>query len=206
MRSPWGALLVLAGKAGIFKAELEEQMPRLSEFAFSAERKRMSVVVANPEPGEFPYVMFTKGSPELILERCDYLAWTKPNHQQIKADSQSITQQKKQQILESNAHLASTGLRVLGFAYKFLSEIPAANTEEENEQGLTWLGLVGMLDAPREEAKQAVQNCRQSGIRPMMITGDHPLTARAIATKLNIAHGDEQVISGQEIARMSARY
>ncbi|MEN9871488.1 MAG: hypothetical protein RLZZ171_2480 [Cyanobacteriota bacterium] len=199
-----GALLVLAGKAGIFKAELEKQMPRLNEFAFSAERKRMSVVVANPEPGEFPYVMFTKGSPELILERCDYLAWTKPNQEQINANSEPITEPKKQQILESNAHLASTGLRVLGFAYKFLSEIPAANTEEENEQGLTWLGLVGMLDAPREEVKQAVQDCRQSGIRPIMITGDHPLTAMAIASKLDIAHVGEPVVSGQEIARMSS--
>ncbi len=198
-----GALLVLAGKAGIFKTELEKQMPRLSEFAFSAERKRMSVVVANPESGEFPYIMFTKGSPELILERCDYLAWTKPNQQQIEANSQPITNQQKQQILKSNTHLASTGLRVLGFAYKFLSEIPEANTEESSEQRLTWLGLVGMLDAPREEAKQAVQNCRQSGIKPIMITGDHPLTAMAIAHKLNIADADEQVISGQEIAKMS---
>lgn len=198
-----GALLVLAGKAGIFKAELEQQMPRLNEFAFSAERKRMSVVVANPEPGEFPYVMFTKGSPELILERCERIAWTEANQQQIKDNSEPITEPKKQQILESNAHLASTGLRVLGFAYKFLSEIPAANTEEESEQGLTWLGLVGMLDAPREEVKQAVQNCRQSGIRPIMITGDHPLTAMAIASKLDIAHAGEPVVSGQEIARMS---
>lgn len=198
-----GALLALAGKAGIFKEELEKHMPRLSEFAFSAERKRMSVIVANPEPGEFPYIMFTKGSTELILERCQAIAWTQPNQQQIQ-HSQPITNQQKQQILVSNTHLASIGLRVLGFAYKLLTEIPPANTEESSEQGLTWLGLVGMLDAPREEVKQAVQNCRQSGIRPIMITGDHPLTAMAIATKLNIANADEQVISGQEITKMSA--
>jgi P-type Ca2+ transporter type 2C len=191
-----GALLALAGKAGMFKADLEPQMPRLAEFPFTAERKRMSVIVANPE-AELPYVMFTKGSTELILERSPYL--------QINDQPQPLTEAQKQQILAKNAHLASIGLRVLGFAYKPLSEISAANTEEQSEQELIWLGLVGMLDAPRPEAQLAVQNCQSSGIRSIMITGDHPLTALAIATKLNIAQHEDQVTTGQEIARMSPR-
>ncbi len=190
-----GALLALAGKTGLFKEDLEQNRPRLAEFPFDSERKRMSVTVENPET-ESPYIMFVKGSPELMLERSLYI--------QNDDKSQPITEQQKQQILDSNTYLASIGLRVLGIAYKPLAEIPAANTEEENERELVWLGMVGMLDAPREEVKQAVANCLRSGIRPVMITGDHPLTAMAIATKLNIAKANGQVISGQEIARMSA--
>ena len=189
-----GALLALAGKAGLFKADLEQHQPRLAEFPFTAERKRMSVIVASSKT-ELPYVMFTKGSTELILERSPYI--------QISDHPQPITEAQKQQILATNDHLASIGLRVLGFAYKPLAEIPAVNTEEQSEQELVWLGLVGMLDAPRPEVQQAVQHCHRSGIRTMMITGDHPLTALAIATKLNLAESDEQVTTGQEIAKMS---
>ena len=191
-----GALLSLAGKAGLFKEDLERNRPRLGEFPFDSERKRMSVIVSNSDSGS-PYVMYVKGSPELILERSLYI--------QIGDRFQPVTKQQKQQILATNTHLASIGLRVLGFAYKPLAEIPATNTEEKNERELVWLGMVGMLDAPREEVKQAVSNCLRSGIRPIMITGDHPLTAKAIATKLNIANKEEQAITGQELAKMSAR-
>ena len=190
-----GALLALAEKAGFFKEDLERNMPRVGEIPFDSERKRMSVIVSNPD-ADLPDLMFTKGSTELVLERCDRVP--------IEDSSQPITEQQKQQILESNTHLASLGLRVLGFAYKVLNEVSQGNTAEENERGLIWLGLVGMLDAPREEVKPAVSNCLKSGIRPIMITGDHPLTAMAIATKLNIARADERAITGQELAKMSA--
>ena len=190
-----GALLALAGKAGLFKEDLETKMSREGEFSFDSVRKRMSVIVSNFDT-DLPYRMFTKGSTELILERCDRIL--------VKDLPQSIAEQQKQQILEANTHLASLGLRVLGFAYKPLDLIPPENTAEENERGLVWLGLVGMLDAPREEVKQAVSNCRRSGIKPIMITGDHPLTAMAIATKLNIANTNERAITGQELAEMSA--
>ena len=189
-----GALLALAGKAGIFQADLSKNMPRLGEFAFSSERKRMSVIVANPN-AESPYLMFTKGSTELILERSLF--------RQINDCPQSLTESEKEQILATNTNLASMGLRVLGFAYKPLAEIPPDNTEESQEQGLIWLGMVGMLDAPRGEVKEAVDRCRQSGIRPIMITGDHPLTAMAIADRLNIAAKDEEAHTGQELAQMS---
>ena len=191
-----GALLALAGKAGIFQEDLVEQMPRLSEFAFDSERKRMSTIVEHSESPELPYVMFTKGSTELILERSQSI--------QIQQDVRPLTEQHRQQILETNTHLASIGLRVLGFAYKPLAEIPPANTSEESEQELVWLGLVGMKDAPRAEVKQAVSNCLRSGIRPIMITGDHPLTAMAIATELNIATTQERSVTGQEIAKMDS--
>lgn len=191
-----GALLALAGKAGIFKAELESQFPRLAEFAFDSQRKRMSVIVDNPESEpDFPYLMFAKGSTELILARCDRL--------QVNAISQAITESQRQQILTTNAHLASIGLRVLGLAYKPLSIIPPVNTAKSQEQNLIWLGLVGMLDAPRPEVKAAVQSCLQAGIRPVMITGDHPLTAKEIATQLNIVSDDQQSLTGQDISKMS---
>ena len=188
-----GALLALAGKAGLFKEDLEPNMSRVGELPFDSERKRMSVIIDNPE-SESSYSMFIKGSTELILERCDRVL--------VKDSSQPITEQQRQQILKSNTYLASLGLRVLGFAYKPLDEIPPEMTES-SERELIWLGLVGMLDAPREEVKQAVSNCLKSGIRPIMITGDHPLTAMAIANKLNIANADERAITGQELAKMS---
>ena len=190
-----GALLALAGKAGLFQEDLKKNMTRVGEFSFTSERKRMSVIVSNPN-ADLPHLMFIKGSTELIIERCDRIL--------VKDGSQPIRERQKWQILESNTHLASLGLRVLGFAYKPINQVPPENTEEENERGLIWLGLVGMLDAPREEVKQAVSNCLKSGIRPIMITGDHPLTAKAIATKLNIAKVDERAITGQELAKMSA--
>lgn len=189
-----GALLVLAGKAGIFKEDLTEQMPRLSEFAFDSERKRMSTIVDNSQ-SESLYTMFTKGSTELILERSQYI--------QIQQDIRPLTEQHKQQILESNTHLASIGLRVLGFAYKPLAEIPTADASEDSERELVWLGLIGMKDAPRAEVKQAVSNCLRSGIRPIMITGDHPLTAMAIASELKIATSNDRSVTGQEIAKMT---
>jgi P-type Ca2+ transporter type 2C len=189
-----GALLALAGKAGMFKEEIEPDMPRRAEFPFTAERKRMSVIVGNPA-AKLPYVMFTKGSTELILGRSLQI--------QTNDHPESITESQRQQILATNSHLASLGLRVLGFAYKPLAEIPDSSAEEQSEQELIWLGLVGMLDAPRPEVQQAVKNCHNSGIRTMMITGDHPLTAMAIANKLNIAQADEPVTTGQEIAKMS---
>ena len=190
-----GALLALAGKAGLFKEDLTARMPRQSEFPFDSERKRMSVIVTNSEEPQSPYLMYTKGSPELILERSQFI--------QVGRDFEPITKPQREQILETNTYLASIGLRVLAFAYKPLNRVPPSDTSEDSERELIWLGLVGMQDAPREEVKQAVVNCRRAGIRPIMITGDHPLTAMAIATELNIADKSDGSVTGQEIAKMS---
>ncbi|MEO0834811.1 MAG: cation-translocating P-type ATPase, partial [Cyanobacteria bacterium J06642_3] len=192
-----GALLALAGKAGIFKAELETQFSRIAEFPFDSQRKRMSVVVENSlAESDSPYLMYTKGSPELILARCNRL--------QVNASPQSIIEEQRQEILNTNTHLASIGLRVLGFAYKPLRAIPTADLSEEHEQELIWVGLVGMLDAPRPEVKAAVKRCLTAGIRPIMITGDHPLTAMAIADQLNIVNSNRRSLTGQDLAKMSA--
>ncbi|MHC5777514.1 cation-translocating P-type ATPase [Nostoc sp.] len=208
-----GALLTLAGKAGIEKDQWNSKLPRVREFPFSSERKRMSVIfqvqqVATGEASSTgvdpaiasllqyePYLMFTKGSPELILARSAQI--------HLGHDTAPLTEEQRQKILAENDQMASKGLRVLGFAYKPLTQIPPEGSDETSEQNLVWLGLVGMLDAPRPEVRLAVQECRDAGIRPIMITGDHQLTARAIATDLGIAQEGDRVLTGQELQRMT---
>ncbi|KYC39474.1 magnesium-transporting ATPase [Scytonema hofmannii PCC 7110] len=209
-----GALVTLAAKGGIEKDQWESKLPRVAEFPFSSERKRMSVIcqVEQVETGISPvsevdpiinhvvqpserYLMFTKGSPELILARC--------THIYVGTSAIPINDEQRSQILAENDTMASKGLRVLGFAYKPLTEIPPEGSDEESEKELVWLGLVGMLDAPRPEVRVAVQECRDAGIRPVMITGDHQLTARAIAVDLGIAQSGDRVLTGQELQRMS---
>lgn len=187
-----GALIALAGKAGFEQASINKDFPRVAEFPFSSERKRMSVVCQQSDEN---YVMFTKGSPELILERCRdvYLG----------EGLEELTPELRDRILNENNRMAGRGLRVLGFACKYLPEKPAAEAEESTEQDLIWLGLVGMLDAPRPEVRDAVAKCRQAGIRPMMITGDHQLTARAIAQDLGIAGESDRVLTGRELSKMN---
>ena len=190
-----GALLAAAGKAGLFKHDREHLFPRVAEFPFSSERKRMSVLVAD-ESNQLKsqgVMMFVKGSPELTLERCTQI--------QIGDRAQPLSDEQRTQILEKNNQLASRGLRVLGFASKSSGEIPTA--ENEAEQQLTWLGLVGMLDAPRPEVRDAVEKCRIAGIRTVMITGDHPLTAQAIAQDLGIALPGHQSLTGKDIEHFS---
>ncbi|WP_088893130.1 cation-translocating P-type ATPase [Leptolyngbya ohadii] len=199
-----GALLVVGGKANLLKEPLNNQLPRVNEYPFSSERKRMSVVVKDAT-GEMhrqfpallsqdaPMVMFCKGSPELVLERC----------YQVMIDDrvEDLTEAQRQQILEQNNQLAGRGLRVLGFAAKPLTQMPP-DDEDKAEQGMIWLGLVDMLDAPRPEVRDAVARCRTAGIRPVMITGDHQLTARAIAEDLGIAYPGDEVLTGRELERM----
>ncbi len=193
-----GALIVLAGKGGVDHEPLSRKMPRKQEFPFSSERKRMSVICENnPEltAQNSPYLMFTKGSPELILERC--------NSYQVGQSQQVLSQQQRDQILEQNNQMAASGLRVLGFSYKPLDTRPAEGSDETTERELVWLGLVGMLDAPRPEVREAVRKCREAGIRPIMITGDHQLTAQAIAQDLGIAQAGDHVLNGQQLERLS---
>jgi P-type Ca2+ transporter type 2C len=190
-----GALLAVAGKAGLLRDEQAYKFPRVAEFPFSSERKRMSVIVQDRESGPSSWQMFTKGSPELTLERC--------THVQSVHQTQALTPEIHQRILEENNRLASQGLRVLGFAQKTLNELPSESSEDRSEQGLTWLGLVGMLDAPRPEVRTAVAKCRDAGIRPVMITGDHQLTAQAIAQDLGIAHVGDRCLTGQQLQVMS---
>jgi Ca2+-transporting ATPase len=195
-----GALLTLAGKVGFAKDQWTIQLPRVAEFPFSSERKRMSVIAkvshSTPAPkATYPYMMFIKGSPELILERCLHL--------QNGDDAQALTIAHRQYILNQNNAMASRGLRVLGLACKPLTHIPAETDDEIVEQKLVWLGLVGMLDAPRPEVREAVAQCQTAGIRPVMITGDHQLTAQTVAEELGIAQRGDRVLTGRDLEKIS---
>ncbi|MGF1568248.1 MAG: cation-translocating P-type ATPase [Nodosilinea sp.] len=203
-----GALVVMAAKGGLDRHHLAHTLSRRAEFPFSSERKRMSVVLSQGDdrdaltqtmtlPGEVaqaPYLMLTKGSPELVLEQCRYgLEGT---------ERVPLTPAMQSQVLADNANLASQGLRVLGFAYRTLDALPDETNPEAAEQDLVWLGLVGMIDALRPEVKQAVERCQAAGIRPMMITGDHQLTAMAIAEALGIANPHSHSLSGADLEAM----
>ncbi|MBD2180522.1 cation-translocating P-type ATPase [Aerosakkonema funiforme] len=201
-----GALLTLAGKGNIQKESQTSQMPRVAEIPFSSERKRMSVICRGTGTGDWEaeagepgsssvLVMYTKGSPELILERCA--------SSQVGSDKVPLTENRRREILDRNNQMAGRGLRVLGFAYKPLGAQTPAEPDESIEQDLIWLGLVGMLDAPRPEVREAVAKCKQARIRTVMITGDHQLTAKAIAYDLGIANEGDRVLSGQELQRLS---
>jgi P-type Ca2+ transporter type 2C len=200
-----GALLVAAAKGNIERDQWNSKLPRVAEFPFSSERKRMSVIVQDVAGAmaaeapllESPYLMFTKGSPELILERCSQV-------QSAEAPI-ALTANARDAILAKNNELAAKGLRVLGFAFKPLSSAPGEGTEDSTEQGLIWLGLIDMLDAPRPEVRDAVARCRSAGIRTLMITGDHQLTAQAIAEDLGISTSGATVLTGRELEQMDQR-
>ncbi|MGF1457701.1 MAG: cation-translocating P-type ATPase [Leptolyngbyaceae cyanobacterium] len=199
-----GALVVLASKAGLNQQTLMHQHERVAEFAFSSERKRMSIVVRSLEETQLasflpdvPYWLLAKGSPELLLERCEL--W------QQQSTLIPLNAAARSQIVAQNEAMAAQGLRVLGMAMKPLTAPPAADADVNAvEAGLAWLGLVGMIDAPRSEAKQAVMLCQQAGIYPMMITGDHQLTAKAIAVDMGIAKPDAAVLTGKTLEKMDA--
>jgi Ca2+-transporting ATPase len=184
-----GALLTLAGKAQLYREDLTEKMPRLAEIPFSSERKRMSVIVADPtQAGE--KILYAKGSPEILLETC--------SHWQSGAETRMLTPADRRGIVEINNQWAAQGLRVLGFAYRrFVSE-----HLEPAENELVWLGLVAMLDAPRPEVKVAVAQCKAAGIRPVMITGDHHLTAQAIAETLGISEPGQTILTGKDLDKL----
>jgi Ca2+-transporting ATPase len=211
-----GSLLVVAAKAGFSRSEWAYRLPRVGEFPFSSERKRMSVIVniqpvkngktggallLHPLPfagltgstNRAAYLLCCKGSPELVLERCEQI--------QVNGIAEPLTAVQAQQILEQNNQLASRGLRVLGLAYRPLPAQPPEGTEETTEHNLIWLGLVSMLDAPRPEVREAVARCRSAGIRPVMITGDHQLTACAIAEDLGIAKPGDEVLTGRDLEK-----
>ncbi len=187
-----GALIVAAAKAGVTKENLDRRYPRVQELPFTSERKRMTTVHKSPEGKAFAYA---KGAPETILERCD----------RIFKDGKStkLNRKERKHILGTNEDMAREALRVIAVAYK---ELPSTTSEkfdeEELERGLIFLGLTGMIDPPREEAREANSLCQQAGIKTVMITGDHKLTAVAIAKELGMLKSDV-VLTGAELDNVS---
>jgi Ca2+-transporting ATPase len=188
-----GALIVAAAKAGMTKTELDKECPRLQEIPFTSERKRMTTVHESPEGEVFAYV---KGAVEMILERSTSIL---KDGKEVK-----LTKKEKDEILKTNEEMASQALRVLAIAYK---ELPKTETkeydEEKLESNLVFIGLAGMIDPPRAEAKGANELCQKAGIKTVMITGDHKLTAVAIAKELGMMKKDDMVLTGAELDNLS---
>lgn len=162
------------------KNELETSLPRVAEIPFDSERKLMSTI----HKTEQGYRVMVKGAPDVLLNRC------------------TIDEADAQKIAAKNADMASNALRVLGVAYKDITEIPEELLSEDIENQLTFVGLVGMIDPPRQEVKEAVAQCYDAGIRPVMITGDHKLTAVAIAKELAIFRSGDLAMTGVELDMM----
>ena len=198
-----GALVVAAAHLGLWKPDLDNRWPRVGEIPFSSERKRMTTI-HRPDlpPGDpstvpwrdAPYVAFTKGAVDGLIEISTHV-WAGDT-------AEPMTGEMRRRILEANETLANDGQRVLGVAFRPLDAPPNGADPATIEREMTFVGLIGMLDPPRPEVKEAVQTCRTAGIRPVMITGDHPLTARRIAQDLGIAQ-DGEVLTGQQLAQMS---
>ncbi|OPY85050.1 MAG: Calcium-transporting ATPase 1 [Syntrophorhabdus sp. PtaU1.Bin153] len=185
------ALVRAAEQHGYEKKRMESEMPRISEIPFDSERKSMTTVHPWRNDG---FVSFTKGAPEVLIENASH-QWTAEGPKPLARD----------EFLRMNTEMASRGLRVLCVAMKKWETKPHAITPENVERNLTLLGLVGMMDPPRDEVGQAVALCREAGIKPVMITGDQPVTAAAVARRVGILPENDghRIISGRELEQLS---
>ena len=176
------AIVEAALQEGLDKNALEREMPRKGEVPFDSDRKLMSTVHPKPEGG---FRVCVKGAPDVLLAKC------------------RIPEGQKREALAHNDRMAQAALRVLAVAWRDLPSLPKACTPEELEHGLTFLGLIGMMDPPRAEAREAVTQCRSAGIKPVMITGDHKLTAVAVARELGIYGDRDLAVTGTDLDFMS---
>jgi Ca2+-transporting ATPase len=183
------ALVVAARAAGFEKRGLEKEFQRVAEVPFDAERKCMSTLHQHPEGG---VVSYTKGAVEVILERCRDVA-----------TSSATVSLDMHELVAVSERMAADGLRILAVGMRRWPELPDDITPEVVERDLTLLGLLGLVDPPRQKAHEAVEMCKSAGIVPVMITGDHPVTARAIARWLGILGEEGTVLTGVELAKLS---
>ena len=206
-----GALLYASKRIGIEKEAYEDIFPRIHELPFDSKRKRMTTIhtinreMLKQENNQllrfFDYLKIgsrlaiTKGAIDILLERCDHVL---DGEEFFELDDEW-----RKRIIETHDKLASNGMRVLGIAYK--NSLEEDEIENFEEKGLTFLGIFGMMDPAREGVKEAVKTAQEAGIRPIMITGDHPLTAGFIAKKLDIIHDKSEVVKGNVLSDMSEK-
>jgi len=206
-----GALLVAAAKGGALPAPLSQAYPRIEEIPFDSERKRMVTVhaIKRPEAGDVSpfydqeheawYVVAQKGAPDIVLERC--------THYQSRDDmAVPLDDEQRRRILAANDRMTSQALRVLGVAYRVVKELDYQSNGDLNEnieQELIFVGLLGMIDPARPEVLPALQKARKAGIRTAMITGDYPNTAKAIAQEIGLLLEGHQVLTGKELDAIS---
>ncbi|RKD31804.1 calcium-translocating P-type ATPase, SERCA-type [Thermohalobacter berrensis] len=185
------ALVVLAYEKGLYKKEEESKMKRVNEIPFDSERKMMTTV----HEYNNGYRILTKGAIDVLLERCNKIL--------INNEIVELTEDIKMDIMDANKEMALRALRVLGLAFKDVDSIPDKLTSENTEKNLVFVGMAGMIDPPREEVKDAVKECKEAGIKPVMITGDYKVTAVAIAKELGILKDEAEAVEGKEIDNMT---
>lgn len=183
------ALVNLGHDILINELELRSEYKRLAEIPFDSDRKLMSTLHKIDNKN----IMFTKGALDVILDRVKFIMTSE--------GVRELTDSDKSEILDANRRLSESGLRVLSFAYKELSQVKELTLDDE--YSYTFIGLISMIDPPREESKQAVEDCIIAGIKPIMITGDHKITASAIAKEIGILRDGDRAIEGLEIDKMS---
>ena len=197
-----GALLLAANKLGFSKYDLDEEWPRVAEVPFTSERKRMTTVHKMSQDfaptdlpwGHYPFVLLSKGAVDSLLDVADRVY---VDNELVPLDSEL-----RNRILSANAELASEGQRVLAVTFRFWEETYLPEDDDLLEVNAVFVGLIAMMDPPRPEVKQAVATAKSAGIRPIMITGDHPLTANRIARDLDITDND-LCLTGPDLASMS---
>ena len=184
------ALAEAAEEGGVSLNGIWREMPRTGEVPFSSERKLMTTVHQSGEK----WISVTKGAPDVLLEKCSRC---------LEGTGQTFFDgRRKSEIRLKNGEMAANALRVVAVAFREWESEPLFFTAEALEHDLTFAGMAGMIDPPRPEAKEAVETCKKAGIRPVMITGDHALTAQAIAAELGIYKTGDRIITGQELEQM----
>ena len=203
-----GALLVAAAKAGALPRPLNQAYPRVQEVPFDSDRKRMITIhhIKDPKPEDISpfdeqkrytgYVVAVKGAPDLVLDLCS-------QYQRMDDTHTALDEKRRMHILKANDVMTQDALRVLGVAYKVVSDLPDLNDLAAIEQNLIFVGLVGMIDPPRAEVAPALKTASRAGIRTIMITGDFPNTARAIAESIGLLRPGHQVLTGAELNAIS---
>lgn len=189
-----GALIVAARKAGLKDEALDARFERVGEVPFSSERKLMTTIHTDAERQE-RLLVFTKGAPNVLLRLC--------SHELVGQETRKLSDERRAEIVKVNEDLAGEALRTLGVAFRSLpaDALEVDEVDERVEQDLVFAGLIGMIDPPRAEAKDAVARAKSAGIRPIMITGDHPVTATVIATELGIIESG-RAITGAEFEKL----
>lgn len=203
-----GAILVAALKAGASARALNVAYPRRQEIPFDSNRKRMVTIhaVENPEDADISplksdakrewHIIAVKGAPDVVLNLCSHI-------QTMNNGDERLTDERRKEVLKANDTMTGSALRVLGVAYRMLPVLPDEINSEELEKDLTFVGLIGMIDPARTEVKAALNIARDAGIRTIMITGDYPNTARAIAEEIGLLQAGHKVMTGAEINDLS---
>jgi Ca2+-transporting ATPase len=194
-----GALVIAAARFGFGKTALESALPRAGEWPFDSHRKRMTTLHRRAAPEALPFfgggthVSFTKGAADGLIDISSQV-WNEGRAEEMTAAWRS-------RILDAHRALAGAGLRVLGVGFRSFDSAPAEASAAETERSLVFVGLIGLIDPPRAAVKEAVATCERAGIRPVMITGDHPLTAQTIARQLGMSGGES--LAGADLDRLS---